>query len=203
MSFMPLKLKKYYKKSFEIIRNNNRIIYFVSVIYFISLIIGIIYHSNTYKGFSSDDAKEGWYKFYKFAFLKDNYFDNFMIIFPHNIIASLFRIISGVLFAIFPIFNIIDGAISDSYILVSTTTDKNFHLLLIGWLPHSLIETPAFILSSSLGVMIFLSLFKPKNKIQNIIEAYKDSLIILIFIILPMLFFAAILESVIIVNLWF
>ena len=203
MFLMSINLKKYYKKSFEIIKENKKIIYFVGLIYLLSFIGGFLYYNSTYEGFSSDEVKTSYMEWYKSDVLKDNFFDNFTTIFPHNIIASLFRIISGLLFAVFPIFNVIHGAILDSYVFVSEIKDKTFYLVINGWLPHSLIEIPAHILASSLGVMIFLSIFKSKNKILNIVQAYKDSLIVFVFIILPMMLVAAIIESIIIVNLWF
>ena len=200
---MPINIKKYYKKSFDIIKFNRKIIYFVTILYIIFLLGGIIYYASTYKDEFSPEYKKERDNAMRDILLKDNFYDNFIYIFSHNFIASLFRIISGVLFAVFPLFLIINGAFSSSYSLFASIADKGFYFTLNAWLPHSLIEIPAFILSSSLGVMIFLSLFKPKYKLQNLIKAYKDSLIVFACIILPMLFFAAVIESILIVNFWF
>ena len=196
-------LREYYKKSFELIKNNKKIIYSISLLYLLVLIGGIFYYYNTYRGFSTVEDKEAYYQVMKEINFKDNLFQNFWYIFSHNLIASLFRIIGGILLAIIPIFLIINGAISDSYSWVASAIDEGLTRSLLSFLPHSVFEIPAFILASSLGLMVFLSIFKKGNKIKNITQSYKDALTTFLCIILPLLFLSGIIESIIIMILWF
>ena len=196
-------LNNYYKRSFEIIKKNKNIIFIILILYAISLLGGIIYHYFTYQGFSSVEIKESYYQNMKEIYFSKNFIDNFIKIFTHNIIASIFRIIGGILLGIIPIFLIVDGAISNSYSLVASTIDNGIIKTLSLFIPHSLFEIPAFILSSSFGLIIFLSLFKKGRKIDNLKNTIIDASLIFLFWILPLLFIAGIIESTLIIIYWF
>ena len=201
--YFKMDIKKYYQQSFEIIKRNKKIIFILTALYILFLVSGLIYNSITYtSSFSSEDAKKAYNEFFKTTIVKDTFIGNFIYIFSHNIIASLFRIVTGIVLGIIPIFYIISDGISNSYSLVSSMIDEGVYRALLGFLPHSLFETPAFILSSSLGLMIFISVFK-KDRMKNIIKTFKESLIVFTSIILPLLFIAAIIESVAILIYWF
>ncbi len=191
-------IKGYYHQSFEIIKRNKKIILALTALYILVLVSGLIYNSMTYtNSFSSEDAKQAYDEFFKTTMVKDTFIGNFIYIFSHNIIASLFRIVTGIVLGIIPVFYIISGGISSSYSLVSSVIDKRVYYALWSFLPHSLFEIPTFILSSSLGLMIFISVLK-KDRIKNVIRAYKESLIVFTSVILPLLFIAAIIEAVVI-----
>ena len=172
-------------------------------LYFLSFIIGILYYNSTYEGFSSVETKEGYYEFIRGVNFSDNFAGNFINIFVHNLIASLVRILGGILLGVIPIFFIINGAITNSYSLVSFAVDDSLVKSLLLFVPHSLFEIPALMLSSSFGLMLFLTLFGKKKKIENLKNSIKDSLIIFLLWILPLLFVAAIIESILIMIYWF
>ena len=196
-------LKDYYKESFEIIKNNKKIIFIIVILYAASLLGGMVYYNLTYVGFSSIEAKEGYYQTMKEINFNENFFVNFSKIFTHNIIASIFRIIGGILLGIIPLFLIVDGAILNSYSLVASTIDDGLFRSLLLFIPHSLFEIPAFVLSSSFGLIIFLSLFKEGKRIDNLKNSLIDSAKIFLFWILPLLLIAGIIESILIVTYWF
>ncbi len=192
-------LKDYYKESFEIIKKNKKIIFIIVILYAVPLLAGILHYNLTYEGFSSIEAKDGYYQAMKEINFNENFFVNFFKIFTQNIIASLFRIFGGILLGIIPVFLIIDDAISNSYSLVASTIDDGIIRALLLFIPHSLFEIPALILSSSFGLIIFLSLFKKGKKIDNLKNTCKESLIIFLLWIFPLLLVAGIIESALIV----
>ncbi len=196
-------LKGYYRSSMETIKKNKKIISIITMVYAVSLLAGMVYYNVTYDGFSSIEEKEGFYQAMKEINFDENFFVNFSKIFIHNFIASLLRIGGGIVFGIIPIFLIVNDAISNSYNIVASTLDDGIRKALFLFIPHSVFEIPAFILSSSFGLIIFLSLFKKGRKIHNLKNACKESLIIFLLWIAPLLLVAGIIESAIIVAYWF
>ena len=198
-----MKIKDYYKQSFDILKKNKKIFLIVLILYLASLLGGIIYYNLTYEGFSSIEAKEDYQRVMAEINFRDNIIGNFINLFTHNIIASLFRIIGGILLGIIPVFSIIDGGVSNSYSLVASTIDDGLSKALLLFIPHSLFEIPAFILSSSLGLIIFLSLFKKGKRIDNLKDSVIESTKIFLLWILPLLLIAGMIESILIMYFSF
>jgi stage II sporulation protein M len=197
-------LTEYYKRSWKIIKQNKKVIFALTAVYILFLVGGLIYNSMTYSNsFSSEDAKKAYDEFFKTSQLKETFTGNFIFLFSHNAVASLFRITTGIIFAIIPAWLVIDGGISNSAAIINGAMQYNLSRSLLSILPHSIFELPAIIISSSLGVMVFLSLFKPKNRGRNVIQAYKDALIVFLFVILPLLLIAGIIESLEIMIFFF
>lgn len=104
---------------------------------------------------------------------------------------SVIRIVSGIILGIAPVILLIfDGIQTGTSVLLSLFEDS-----LIGIIFHFLFKISyvlAGIIASTLGISLFLSLLKSKNRTKNIINAAKNSLIIFITIIIPLLLLAAI-----------
>lgn len=193
-------LREYYKNSWQIIKQNKKIIFALAALYILFLVGGLIYNGMTYAkvSFSSEDAKNAYQEFFKTTNFKDTFIGNFQYIFFHNIIASLFRIAMGIILAIIPLWLIIDDGISSSFAIINSGYNPLF-----SFIPHGIFEIPAMIISSSLGVIIFLSMFELGSKKNNLIQAYKNALIIFLLIIIPLLLIAAILEALEIMVFFF
>ena len=190
---MSMNAKGYYKKSFEIIKDNKKIICFFIIMEILFLIGGSVYYWTTYhqENISYEEQRD---MAIASAYAQDHFFANFLGVFPHNAISTLYRIITGVAFAYTPIDGQAHDAVFLSYAIVSSVKDKGMSWAIINWL-HAFMEVPAFILASSLGTSAFLSLFKPGNRINNLTRAYKNALLVFIWIILPVLFIAGIIEA--------
>mgnify|MGYP001585762599 CR=1 FL=1 len=193
-------LREYYKKSWHIIRQNRKIIFALTALYILFLVGGLIYNSMTYTkfSFSSEESKAAYQEFFKTTNFKDTFIGNFQHIFFHNAIASLFRIATGIILAIIPLWLIINDGILDSAAIINSGYN-----ILFSFIPHGIFEIPAMIISSSLGVMIFLSILKSKNRRKNIIQAYKNTFLIFLLIIIPLLLIAGIIEALEIMILFF
>ena len=90
-----MNIKDYYKKSFNILKRNKKIILIIFVLYLVFLLGGTIYHNLTYEGFSSSEVRDAFFEDIKETILGDNFIDNFIEIFSNNIIASLFMVPNG------------------------------------------------------------------------------------------------------------
>lgn len=193
-------LRKYYKKAWQIIKQNRKIIFALAILYVLFFVGGLIYNGMTYTkfSFSSEEAKAGYQEFFKATNFKDTFIENFQYLFFHNAIASLLRIATGIILAIIPLWLIIDDGILDSAAIINSG-----HNILFSFIPHSIFEIPAMIISSSLGVMIFLSILKSKNRRKNILQAYKNTFLIFLLIIIPLLLIAGIIEALEIMILFF
>ncbi|MEK6818441.1 MAG: stage II sporulation protein M [Nanoarchaeota archaeon] len=199
------KIINYYKKSFEILNKNKKLIFLLFILYFLILFIGLAYNWSTYKNpFSSDDSQTAFNDWWKANMLRNTFQANFFYLFFHNVLASGFRIISGIFFCIIPIGSIVDDALSNSYTLVSEVIERGFLSWFCKFIPHSIFEIPALIISSALGVSIFFSVLKKKQRFTNLKNSFKDAFIVFVFIILPLLLIAAVIESflIMIFNYW-
>ena len=127
----------------------------------------------------------------KSDFFINHYFDIYLLDGLINILVTAVRIASGILFGIIPtLLLIIDGLTTSNSILLSVFEDS-----IIGIVFQSLCilsQTLALIPASALGISLFLSIFQSKQRLKNITSALKDSLIVFITIIIPLLLIATI-----------
>ena len=120
-------------------------------------------------------------------------------IFLNNLQASSFGIVSGVFFGIYPIFS----TLVNGYLIgfVSSLSVKEGGLLSLWALfPHGIFELPAVWISLGMGLKLGTFIFK-KKKIESFKNYFLNSLRIFIFIVIPLLITAAIIEGVLIALL--
>jgi stage II sporulation protein M len=114
-------------------------------------------------------------------------------IFFNNLQSSFFGMILGVLFGIFPIF----AAIANGYLLgfvgVIAVESEGFFTL-FGLLPHGIFELPAIFISLGLGLKLGMFIFR-KEKEESFRDFFWNSLRVFLFIVVPLLIIAAIIEG--------
>ena len=114
-------------------------------------------------------------------------------IFLNNIQSSFFGMILGIFFGIFPIIT----AIANGYLLgfVATFSVNAVGIsILLRLFPHGIFELPAIFLSLGLGLKISTFIFK-KKKLKTLKIYLKNSLITFLFIVIPLLIIAALIEG--------
>lgn len=122
----------------------------------------------------------------------------FWFIFWNNLKVSFVGMLTGLLFGVFPIFT----SIGNGYLLgfVSALTSKSEGIFSLWKLfPHGVFELPAIFISLGLGLRLGMFLFRKKK--ESFREEFIDSLEAFLFIVLPLLLVAAIIESGLIVLL--
>ncbi len=121
-----------------------------------------------------------------------------MVIFilKNNLGVSFISMLLGVFFGIFPVFT----ALANGYVL-GFVAEKSVEIegISILWLlfPHGIFELPAVFLSLAFGARLGM-FFLAKNKKKEFLKRLVESLRVFLFIILPLLIIAAVIEGVLI-----
>ena len=121
------------------------------------------------------------------------YFELTRFIFFNNVQSSFFGMIFGVLFGIFPLI----AVVSNGYLLgfvASIVTNTEGIFVLWRLFPHGVFELPAIFISLGLGLKIGTFLFQ-KEKLKSLKIYLKNSLRTFLFIIIPLLIVAAVIEG--------
>jgi stage II sporulation protein M len=120
-------------------------------------------------------------------------------LFTNNSSATFIGLFSGILFGIVPFFHaIINGFILGFAAAISVSENGIFSLWRL--FPHGIFEFPAVFISLGLGFKLGSFIFF-KNTKEKFKEFFINSLNVYIFVILPLLVIAAILEGLLIVFL--
>lgn len=130
----------------------------------------------------------------KDIFADKNLFETVLLIFFNNFQASFFAILLGIGFGIIPlIIAIINGYLIG--FVSRSVVEMESGWILLRLIPHGIFELPAFLFSVSLGLKIGLSFFDSKKSMKNEV---KKALKFFLFVVVPLLFIAAIIESLLI-----
>ncbi len=122
-------------------------------------------------------------------------------IFIRNLTASAIALIGGIIFGIAPFFVLLINGFLLGYVMFAVTAHtspnhwENFFTVLIGILPHGIIELPAIIIAAGLGLQLGLRWFTDSR--GHKLKAFKSSLISAIYvapIVIAMLAIAALIE---------
>ena len=122
--------------------------------------------------------------------------DTISFIISNNIQSTFFGILFGIFFGILPVVN----AIMNGYILgfVSSISVANGGILTL-WrlLPHGIFELPAVFISLGLGLKMGMFVFQ-KHKLKSLKNYLINSFKVFLFIIIPLLIIAGIIEGALI-----
>ena len=114
-------------------------------------------------------------------------------IFLNNIQGSFFGMIFGILLGIFPLISVV----ANGYLLGFVAAESvQSHGILILWrlVPHGILEIPALFISLGLGLRLGVFIFQ-KNKLKSLQKYVWESLRVFLFVIIPLLIIAAIIEG--------
>ncbi len=123
-------------------------------------------------------------------------------IFINNLKSSFFALFCGVLFGIVPFaVSVVNGYVLG--FVANKTIAAEGYLFLWRLLPHGIFELPAVLISIALGLKLgmFLFIYKGKNKLRELGKWLINSLRVFIFVIIPLLVIAGIIEGVLIILL--
>jgi len=114
-------------------------------------------------------------------------------IFFNNIQGSFFGMIFGVLLGVFPIISVITNGYLLGFV-ASRSVQSEGVLILWRLLPHGIFEIPALFISLGLGLKLGTFIFH-KKKIKSFKKYFWNSLRVFVFVIIPLLLIAAIIEG--------
>ncbi len=120
-------------------------------------------------------------------------------IFLNNIQAGFFVMIFGIFIGIFPIISLVFNSYLIGFVAREAAEQQGIFIL---WkiLPHGIFELPAVLLSIGIGLKIGFDLFR-KNWKKKLGNNFKEGLRFFVFVIIPVLIIAAIIEGVLIFYL--
>ncbi len=116
-----------------------------------------------------------------------------LLILLNNVRASFLSMILGLLAGIFPLVTAIINGYLIGFVVNYTIRQEGIFIL---WklVPHGIFELPAIIMSIGIGFKLGLSLFKPETVKENLIQAMR----FFVFVVLPLLLIASIIEGILV-----
>lgn len=181
-------LKKNFSLSWNYLKESRKFIYTAIILFFVFAFIGFIFPTpDSILQIIFDTIKEILAKTEGLSPV-----GLFAFIFMNNLEVSLIGMIAGIIFGIFPLMT----AVANGYFLGFVgkySVSQEGILSLWKILPHGIFELPAIFISLGLGLRLGIFLFNKKEKSfrENVI----DSLRAFFFIVVPLLFIAAIIET--------
>ena len=117
-------------------------------------------------------------------------------ILQNNAKSAFFGLFLGIFLGIFPIFTAVTNGAILGYVMRGVWIDSGIREM---WriLPHGIFELPAILISLGLGLKLGMFVFS-KNKKEEFLSRIKNSFLVFIFIILPLLVVAAFIEGILI-----
>ncbi len=178
-----------YVQSWNYIKESRNFIYSIIIIFFLFSLIGFFlpvpeYISEQIARFIQDLLQ-------KTQGMSQGELTRF--IFFNNVQGSFFGMILGVLLGIFPLISVI----ANGYLLgfvASLSVQTGGVLILLKLFPHGIFEIPALFISLGLGLKLGSFILR-KNRIETFKKYFWDSLRVFIFVVIPLLIIASIIEG--------
>lgn len=205
-----MKLAEYIKSSFNYIFESRNYIYIVFWTFIVGTVLGFFLSENLV--FLDDLIRQLFertkdletYELISFIFFNNLKvavvslfsFVNILAVFftqnPAQFFLLLIFSIFGFLLGIFPVFFVFFNGLLLGYVFSSINLTDLWKIL-----PHGIFELPAIFISAGLGMKLSLFLFsrKPKKEFK---KRFFDSFRVLLFVIIPLLLVAAVIESLLI-----
>ena len=188
-------LKKEYIESWNYIKESKNFIYVAIAIFFASFILAFfVQPSEALLSYILEFIEELLGKTQGMSAIELMGF-----IFFNNLQSSFFGMIFGMVLGVFPVL----AAIANGYVLgfvSSFSVVEQGASSLLRLLPHGIFELPAIFISLGLGLKLGSFIFE-KNKYESFRNFFRNSLRVFLFIIIPLLIIAAIIEGVLIFAL--
>jgi len=183
-------LKQNYIDSWNYLKESKRFIFIMALIFLIFVLVGFILPA-------PDSVAQKILELLEQIIEKTqgmNFIELLWFIFWNNLKVSFIGIISGILFGIFPLLTAIANGYLLGFVSYFVVGQESF-LSLWKIIPHGIFELPAVFISLGLGLKLGTFIFQ-KKKIKYLKENLHKSLKIFFLVVLPLLLFAAIIESI-------
>ena len=193
----------------KVLVNNKKNVYFSIILFITGILIGYFFLDQNHPivqgilkqiGSIAEKVKE-----------KNSLFFMIKTIFLNNLFIAILMIMSGVLLGIYPIVNLmVQGIMIGFLIQFLFQQGKTIGFVLVGILPHGILEIPAILIASSFGIQLGIAVIRAignllsgrnqGNKLLELKGTIKQIPIVILGLTV-ILFVAAIIESTITVYL--
>ncbi len=197
------------KRFWQAVKGEKQYLILTASIFLISMIYSYFYADELYRSLVNTPAFQQIMEMVKNSQQNPTFLNVFLNIFLNNLRASLILLVSGLLFCFIPFIGIISNGLILGVVLGKASVEMGLHPIMVFIqyiLPHGILELPALFLAAAmgihLGVMVFRFIFRRKQR-ENIKMQWKQLLRTLPIYglgIVILLFFAAIIESLLILS---
>ena len=125
-----------------------------------------------------------------------NFYDGIILIFGNNSLVALLAILGGFIFGLLPLWYLVSNGYLVGFVSTEVVALRGLSEL---WrlLPHGIFELPAVLICMGLGLRIGFELFDKKRSVK---KTFIESMRFYIFVVIPLLFLAAVIEGVLIFS---
>ena len=177
-----------YSKSWEYLRESKKFIWATIIIFFVSVAIGFLFQPPEIVNAILDYIKNILAKTEGMSSIRMIEF-----IFLNNLQTGFMGMIYGFFLGIFPILATFVNGYVIGYVSSSVVSSSGASSLL-SLLPHGIFELPAIFISFGMGIKFGTFIFQ-KKKMEHFEKFLINSLRVFVFVVLPLLFIAAIIEG--------
>jgi len=180
--------KTNYLQSWNYIKESKKFIFGIAILFFIFVIVGFLYQPA--------EVVERILKYIEDILARTDGMSSLeliLFIFLNNIQGGFFGMIFGIILGIFPIFATFANGYIVGYVSSSVVSSSGIGSL-VNLLPHGIFELPAIFISFGMGLKLGTFIFY-KSKAKHFREFFVNSLRVFVFIVLPLLVIAAIIEG--------
>ncbi len=177
-----------YKKCWVFFKESKNFIWIAAIVFVLFFLIGFIFPVFFEKGIFEMIKKLAG------DFFGLGVYDTIVKIFLNNLFVGFAAIVLGIAFGIFPFI----AAVTNGYILgfvANYSVAQEGFLVLWRLLPHGIFELPAIIFSIGIGLRIGIDVLRNKGGLKR---NFKEAMRFFVFIILPLLLVAGVVEGVLI-----
>ncbi|HVY01572.1 MAG TPA: stage II sporulation protein M [Candidatus Nanoarchaeia archaeon] len=184
-----MNLEKYKRDAIFYLKDSKRYIYSAALIFFFFVLLGIVFSSKL--GFIDEIIRK---LVSNVSSLKGLQVGEF--IFINNVTAAFAGLVGGILFGIFPLFNIMSNGLVVGYVFSRVAREVGiFEIWKI--LPHGIFELPAIFISLGLGIRLGSFVFAHRP-LKTLRERIYYSALVFVLIVIPLLLLAACIEGMLI-----
>jgi stage II sporulation protein M len=177
-----------YKKCWEYIKESNKFIWAITILFFFSAVVGFLFQPPQITSIILDYIQKILAKTESMSSL-----EMILFIFFNNIKIGFMGILYGFALGIFPVISILANGYVVGYVSSSAVSSSGI-LSLLNLLPHGIFELPAIFISFGIGLKFGTFLFY-KEKMKKFTEFFINGLRVFVFVVLPLLIVAAIIEG--------
>ncbi len=185
-------VKDIYKKSWDFIKSLQIYIWIIAILFIVTFFIGILFPS-LFENYVLKVLQEIIKKTKDLGFL-----DMIRFIFVNNLQSAFLGLFFGMFFGIFPVvMSVINGYFIG--FVINKSIAVSGAVVLWRLLPHGIFEIPAVIISLAMGLKLGSFIFFSHRKYwKEFFELLKKCALSFIFIVIPLLILAGIIESLLI-----
>lgn len=180
-----------FSESLAYLKESRGPIYFVVALFLLSSLAGFIFSdyfsffNELLRGLNEKIEGLGWFELIWF-------------IFQNNVTSAFFAMLLGAFIGIVPVFNAITNGSLLGYVYSLASSQGGYGVILY-IVPHGIFELPAVFIALGMGIRLGMFAFAKKGtKKKEFVRRFFNSVLAFLFIVLPLLILAAIIEGTLI-----